>query len=308
MLEENELRIMATLDSPKKRRALAAELGYEPGTITNAVVHLEKLGLVTRERVGNETIIHPTSAKCLEVYQDLTATNPHVDFPELLTSSMLRVLYYLHADEPVSAAELAQRTDVSRATVYRTLKTLTNRAIAVKQGTRYCLTEQFSGLHKFAVELRHQHHRMQVQTDIGSGTLLWESYDEFIVRTDEVVNDSQYLLTGLDAFSEYGLQFFTRSGNYYFYSESRESLSPADLVCHLLLIENDARHRKYAMLLITATNTSHEDVREVAISYGVEDIISPLLTYLRTEGEQSSAQTPPWSEMESLARDYEVEI
>jgi DNA-binding MarR family transcriptional regulator len=308
MFEKSELRVLDALDVPKRRQELAAELGYEPGTITNAVSHLETVGLVTREKEGNETVVHPTNARCLEVYQSLTRTNPHVDVPELLTSSMLRVLYYLPSDTGVSATELTESSGVSRATVYRVLKTLTNRAIAVKEDSRYRLTEQFAGLHEFAEELRHHAHRTRVRNDLGSGTLLWESYDEFLVRTESETGHPEYLRTGLDAFSEYGLDFFTPSGYYYFYTEDRESLCPADLVCHLLLIENDVRHRKYAMLLVASTETSHESVRDAAAAYGIEETVIPLLEYLQTHGEHSSAQSPPWEEMESLARDYGVAL
>ena len=244
----------------------------------------------------------------MEVFQSLTRSNPHVDFPELLTPSMLNVLYYLSSKEPWAATELAERTGHSRATIYRNLRTLTNRAMATKEHSRYRLREEFNELHLFAYELRHHVHRVRIKRDMGGGTIVWESHQEFLVRTETDVEDENYHRTGLDAFTEYGLQFFTTSEQYYLYSEDREALGPEDLICHLLLIENDSRHRKYVLLLIAKTGVSEESLKDAATSYGVEDIVLPLIEFLRTRGEVTSESTPVWEEFESLAAEYEVEL
>jgi hypothetical protein len=180
--------------------------------------------------------------------------------------------------------------------------------MAVKQHSRYRLTEAFNGLHVFAYELQHHTHLVQMKQDVGSGTIVWESHAEFLVRTDTAVEHSAYHQTGLDAFAEYGLQFFTTSEQYYFYSEDRESLTPEDLFCHLLLIENDSRHRKYALLLAVKTDLSPERLQTVADNYGISEVVEPLLEFLETEGEKSSPATPQWEEFESLADEYEVEL
>jgi hypothetical protein len=253
-------------------------------------------------------IAEPVDARCVEVFQSLTKSNPHVDFPDLLTSSMLNVLYYLSSEEQWTAAELTERTGHARATIYRNLRTLTNRAMATKEHSRYKLQEEFNGLHLFAYELRHHVHRVRIKRDVGGGTIVWESHEEFLVRTESDVEDEKYHRTGLDVFSEYGLQFFTTSEHYYFYSEDRESLGPEDLICHLLLIENDSRHRKYVLLLIAETGLSRETIEEAATYYGVEDIVLPLMEFLRTGGEVTSESTPKWEEFETLASEYEVKL
>jgi len=97
---------------------------------------------------------------------------------------------------------------------------------------------------------------------------VWESHEGFLVRTDTAVDHPDYHETGLDAFAEYGLQFFTTSEQYYFYSPERESLTPEDLFCHLLLIGNDSRHRKYAPLLAVKTELSPERLNAVADKHG----------------------------------------
>lgn len=221
---------------------------------------------------------------------------------------MLDILFYLSSDDPWKATELTERTGHSRATVYRNLRTLTNSAMATKEHSRYRLGKEFNDLHDFAYELRRHDHRARIKRDIESGTILWESHSEFLVWTESDVEDSKYLRTGLDAFNEYGLQFFTTSGQYYLYSEERESLASEDLICHLLLIENDPRHRKYALLLVAETGLVKESLQESASYYNIEDIVMPLFEFLRTEGEATSENTPLWEEFVTLASEYDVDL
>lgn len=308
MISERGLRVLSALDTPKGRQELADELNYRADTVSDTLNDLAQRDLVNKERVGNRTIAKPSSARCVEVFQSLTKSNPHVDFPDLLTPSMLNILYYLSSDTEWTATELAEQTGHARATIYRGLRTLTNRAMALKQHSQYKLTDTFNDLHVFAYELRHHTHLVQIKQDVGSGTIVWESHEEYLVRTDTAVEHPDYHQTGLDAFAEHGLQFFTTSDQYYFYSDDREALTPEDLFCHLLLIENDSRHRKYALLLAVKAELSLERLQLVADDYGITDIVEPLVEFLKTEGEKSSAATPQWEAFETLGDEYGVKL
>jgi len=308
MINEIELRILSSLDSPKTRQDLSDELDYIESTVSRALSKLERVDLIYKEQLGNQTIAKPADIRCVEALQSLTKSNPHVDFPDLLTTSMLNVLYYLNSERLWTAAELTERTGHARATVYRNLRTLTNRAMATKERSQYALREEFNELHLFAYELRHHAHRARIKRDVGGGTIVWESHDEFLVRTEKDIENPDYHRTGLDAFDQYDLQFFTTSAQYYLYSDERESLTPEDLVCHLLLIENDSRHRKYVLLLIAKTELSEENLRETASYYSIEDVVIPLVEFLHTEGQVMSENTPKWEEFEELAAEYEVDL
>lgn len=308
MIDEIELRILSSLDSPKSRQDISDELEYLESTVSRALSGLEKLDLVYKEQVGNQTIAKPVDIRCVEALQSLTKSNPHVDFPDLLTTSMLNILYYLDSENPWTASELTERTGHARATIYRNLRTLTNRAMATKEHSQYRLRETFNELHIFAYELRHHAHRARIKRDVGEGMIVWEAHDEFLLRTEEEIENENYHRTGLDAFDQYGLQFFTTSAQYYLHSKERESLAPEDIACHLLLIENDSRHRKYALLLIAETDLSEETVREAGAYYGIEDVVTPLVEFLFTEGEETAEITPEWKEFETLASEYEVDL
>jgi DNA-binding MarR family transcriptional regulator len=308
MIEEKELRVLSALESAKTRQELTAELAYQETTVSDALGGLEKRGLITRERKGSKSIAKPSDARCVEVFQSLTASHPHVDFSDLLTASMLNMLYYLGADDSSTATELTERTGHGRATIYRNLRTLTNRAMVTKDRSHYQLRDEFAELHIFATALQHHIHRVQIAREIEAGTIVWESHKEFLVRTDTEVLEPNYHQTGLDAFVEYGLQFFTTSEQYYFYSEQKDSLNPEDLFCHLLLIENDSRHRKYALLLAAETGLSEETLQVTAEYYGIEDLVLSLAEFLKTRGGIESETTPEWEEFESLAAEYEVTV
>lgn len=308
MLNERELRILSIVDSPMYLQSLADELDYRKDTVSKALNGLEKAELIHKDREGNAVVVKPSNARCVEVLQSLTKSHPHVDFPDLLTQSMMNVLFYLNSSTPWTATELAEQTGHSRSTVYRSLRTLTNRAMAVKKHGQYTLTEEFRELHDLAYDLLHHVHTVQVKRDTAGGTLVWESHDEYLVRTDGRVTEDGYHRTGLDAFEEYGLEFFTTSEHYYFYSENREALEAEDLVCHLLLIGSDSRRRKYALLLLAKADLSREQLEATARFYPVEELVLQLHQFLETRGEQPSHETPPWEEFETLASEYGVEV
>lgn len=305
---EEQFRVLEELSKPRTRQELAQRLDYSPNTVTNAIGELELQGLVSRKRTGQETLVSPAEVQCVETYQSLVATHPHIDFPELFTKSLLELLYHLSSDSWTTAASLIEKSTLTKPTVYRQLNTLQNRAIVLKKHSQYRLADEFELLHTFARELRHQQHRNQVKADAVGGVLVWESYDEFLVQTTDSISEEGYHRTGLDAFSEFGLEFFTTSEQYYFFAPDRASLTPADITCHLLLIENDARHRKYAMLLLVATDDPLENVREKASYYGVEETVEAMSEYVDTEGDVRAENLPPWSEFESLAADYGVSV
>lgn len=308
MLEKRALSVLAVLDIPKGRQEIAEELEYHPDTVTKAATELQELGLVKREKREGKRVLAPTDVRSVELFQSVLKDKPYIDFPDLLSPSIREVLYYLSPEEECTAAELAEKVSYSEATIYRNLKTLTNRAIVTKNHGQYRLSNEFSMLQQFVRELRHQCHRSRMQEDLDRGTLVWEDYANFLARSESVTDDPSYTRTGLDAFSDYGLEFFTTSGYYYFYTGSGEELSPADFACQLLLIENDSRHRKYALLLIAKSDISMDQVREAASRYGLSDVVDPLLRYLDSKGKQTADVTPSWEEMQSLADEYEVAL
>lgn len=289
------------------RQELVNSLEYTPKTITNVLGDLENLGLITRERTGSRVTVRPGNARSVDVFHTLVRTKPHVDFPDLLSESTLILLYHL-SQEPIRGPTLVDRSQLSRATVYRHLDTLLNRAIVLKDESRYWLAGDFVDLHTFAVELYHQRHRRQLEVDDVTGALVWESHEEFLLQTDEALDIGDYHRTGLAMFAEHDLQFFTTPGEFYYYAPGRDSLDALDLICHLLMIENDSRHRQYAMLLIAKEGLDPGELHDRADYYRMAEIVDPLTEYVRTKGDTATPTLPPWEEFRSLAEDYDVDL
>ena len=99
-----------------------------------------------------------------------------------------------------------------------------------------------------------------------------------------------------------------RSHRYYRYSETLDEVSPAELCCHTLLIDDGSRHRSYCLLLLSHVDVEKEDLRAQAATYGLEDEIDALLRYLETHGEVDDDRLPEWDEFQELAADYEVPL
>ena len=99
-----------------------------------------------------------------------------------------------------------------------------------------------------------------------------------------------------------------RQRRYYLYSESVDDVSPAELCCHMLVIDDGTRSQSYCLLLISETAIERGELLEAAEKYGVDERVSNLLEYLDTEGESRSGRLPRWEEFRELADDYGVAV
>jgi DNA-binding MarR family transcriptional regulator len=222
-----------------------------------------------------------------------------------LTGKTLEVLYYL--DQPRTVADIADRTDNYRNTVNRILKRFRDRGLIGSDEGRYDFNADFDRLHEFARELVHHSHRQRLESVAPKGTILWENYDEFLAQTETEIDVEGFHETGLARFAVFDLQFLLTSHRYYLFSEELDVVSPAELCCHTLLIDDSSRHRSYCLLLLSHVDVDEDDLREQAATYGLEDEIDALLRYLETHGEVDDDRLPEWSEFQKLAADYEIE-
>lgn len=303
-MSSGELEILAGLDRPLSISELARDVDYSKGYVSKRVTDLVEKELVVVLDDGRRKIIEPSKVEPVRIYRDLVQQYPHVDFPELLQGKAIPILYFL--DEPITVAQLANRTDNYRNTVNRIVNRLRNRGMVTKDGGRYVLNESFQPLSRFARALANHLH--VVDAPVGAGTILWENPAEFLLQTEEAIDDDRYHLTGPRKFSEYGLALMTTDRRHYFYTERQDVLTPEDIVCHMLLIDDGARQKGYCLLLLARAEVDDELLRERADHYGIEGAVDGLLAYLHTEGEQRPDDVPTWNDFERMAADYGVEI
>lgn len=306
MLRSIELDVLATVERGDTISDVAASLDHSESYISRAITTLSAKGLVYTERDGRRKRIIPSDTRAVEIFQDLVRQHAHIDFPELLTGKCLDVLY--HFDGPRTVTELAAASGNYRNTVNRNLKRLRHRGLVGTDDRQYHFNDEFDRLHDFARELAHHLHRHRLESVAPSGTILWEGHTEFLAQTETEIDADRFHETGLARFADYDLQFLLTSHRYYFYSEALDSVSPADLCCHTLLIDDDTRHRSYCLLLLRRIDIEEPTLRERAVRYGLEETIDSLLCYLDSHGDGQSQRLPAWSEFQELAADYGVAV
>ena len=306
MLRRIELEVLAMVDRGDTISELAMKLDHSESYLSRAVADLVEEGLVYTERDGRRKRVAPSDARAVELYQDLVRQYSHIKFPELLTGKALEVLYYL--DQPRTVADIADRSDNYRNTVNRVLKRFRDRGFVGTDDGHYDFNADFNRIHEFARELAHHLHRQRLKAVAPKGTILWEDYDEFLAQAETEIDADGFHETGLARFVAFDLQFLLTGHRYYFYSEEPDAVSPAELCCHTLLIDDGSRHRSYCLLLLSHVDIDEEDLRAQAATYGLEDEIDALLRYLGTNGEVDDDRLPAWDEFQELATDYEVPL
>ena len=306
MLRRVELEVLATVDRGDTISELATKLDHSESYLSRTIGDLVEKGLVYTERDGRRKRVVPSDARAVELYQDLVRQHSHIDFPELLTGKALEVLHYL--DQPRTVAEIADWSDNYRNTVNRILKRFRDGGLVGTADGRYEFNADFGRLHEFARELTHHLHRQRLEAVAPKGTILWEDYDEFLAQTETEIDTEAFHETGLARFAAFDLQFLLTDHRYYVYSENLDEVSPAELCCHTLLIDDGSRHRSYCLLLLSHADVDEEALRAQAAKYGLEDEIDALLRHLATHGEVDDDRLPEWDEFQKLAADYEVPL
>lgn len=306
MHTEAELRVLAALREESTISALAEKLDQSPNYVSELVTRMEANGLVRSFRSGKTKRIYRSDARAVEVFDGFVQRYPHIPFSELLAGATLRVLYYL--ESPASGTALADRAGVHRSTVYRSLSPLQHRGIVYQTNNKYVLNDEFEELSTLAREFAHHQNRQRVKAHTGSYTILWESLDDFLVQTDDEINADGFVVTGPERFQDYGLPLFSRQYRYYLFSESNDDLSPEELCCHMLVIDDGTRSLSYCLLLLSEASIDRDRLRADAETYDVKDSVTDLLTYLDTDGAERTATLPTWQEFRNLADDYGVTL
>ena len=317
MLTEADVRILDVSSVPTSISDIANQTGYSRGYVSERVAHLENFDLVQTVHRGRTKTIQTVQTAMREAYHDLTTSQASIDYPSLISPSMLRVCWFL--DRPTTVSEIEQRLTLRRRRIYQLLEQLQSRGFISKNGNHYVLTDRQKGLAQFAKAVIKYEPRHRIHSHLTRAAIVWTGPHEALITVeDESLDDVQELdedqqqwhATGLARFAEYGLEFFTSSPQPYFYSALRETLQPADFIAHTLILETDTRNVSYCALLMTELNLSGAELRTSAGYYGIEETINDLVQFLETRGEADIENTsfPDWQEMQSLAKQYEVDL
>lgn len=304
MYSEAELRVLSIAEDGMTISDLAENLDRSRNYVSELVRSLDAVGLVRTEQSGQTTRVIRSSVRAIERLDALDNQFPHIPFPELIAGSTLRILYWL--DEPRSSSDLATLADVHRSTVYRSLRPLMDRGLLYKDDSEYALNDPFRELSTIARECAHHRHRHRIGEHASSYAILWESLDECLVQTNTEIQEPVFHETGPALFQAFDIPLVARQRRYYLFSDSIETISAAELCCHMLVIDDGPRFRSYCLLLLADTAPDPEYLLDVAAEYDVTAVVTSLLEYLSSRGAERTDTLPPWSEFETLAGEYGV--
>lgn len=292
---------------------LVTETEYSRKHVYRVLDDLLTAGLLSESRGHhNQRRVRVTDDPVVEAYRQLVSNLGHVEWPELLSPATVRVCWYL--DESRRVATIGDRLGISRQGVHSALSPLKNRAMLSPSGPEYALADDLQPLLEFVQAVVTHEHRERVRSLAPSATVEWCDPKRALVRVHEpedttaLQSAEDWQLTGLAKFREFGLQFFL-SGEPAFWYDLTGELTPAEIVCHTLVLDSDSRRTGYAMLLIEKTQISKESLTDSAEWYGLTTAVSEL--YRAIEGEIESGDTdgvplPTESEYSALKAQYEV--
>ncbi len=299
------------------REATAADLAtdteYSQAHLYDVLDELVDAGLLAERRgPNNQRRIRLADHPVVEAYRTLQSELGHVEWVDLLSPATLRVCWYL--DEPRRMTEVAERLDVTRQSVHKALSPLKRRAMLSPSGPEYALSEDLAPLVDFARAVVRHEHRSRVRILAPSATVEWCDPKRALVRV-QTAEDTETLeaapdwqLTGLARFAEYGLQFFLAGEPAFWYAPDAE-LTPADVVCHTLVLDHGSRRVSYAMLLIEKLDIDQETLTETAQWYDLEPTATAMYRPLQGEfdgSDDSSVVLPSEAELRALKEQYGV--
>jgi len=310
MLSESDLRILSALNTPASISELSESTRYSVSYVSERITYLEELELVAVIREGRSKKVRALPSNVLESYKDLTSRYPHIDFPSLISPSMLQVCWFL--DKPTDVNHITSKLQLRRRRIYQLLKKLQIRGFITKRKNKYLITNRMYGIVRFAQTVIHYEHQHRTGSYIPGSRVIWSSPHESLVMPSEEHSENSldkpgWYLTGLQRFSDYELDFFATKPTF-FYSGIRDRLTPVDIISHTLMVEADTRNLSYCALLMVSEDISSEGLKRVSVYYDIEETVDALVMFVQTKGETTSDDLPQWQEFNSLAKQYGVTL
>lgn len=292
---------------------LATETGYSQAHIYEVLDDLLDAGLLVERRgPNNQRHVRVADHPVIEAYRTLQSELSHVEWADLLSPATLRVCWFL--DEPHRITEIAERLEITRQGVHKALSPLKHRAMLSPTGPEYAMSEDLAPLLAFAQAIVTHEHRTRAREIAPSATVEWCDPKRALVRVqttedaDTLLDAPDWQVTGLGRFEEYGLQFFLAGEPAFWYAPDTE-LTPADVVCHTLVLDSGSRRVSYAMLLIEKLDIDQETLLDTATRYDLESTTAAMYQALQEgveDADEIPVVLPSESEFMALKEQYGV--
>lgn len=279
-------------------------LQIKPAFLSCNLKKLQQKGIIQTAAEGNHKIAYFSETKHAFLLRDLLLSHDFMDWENILCGKSIEILFQTLEDGDLSS--------FSGATLWRYLKELKTRGIITKTQKRYRINTHFPVLADFLKEYERYFVNKISKTLSENSVILWQRDMEFIVRAPKSTEPpSEYFhQTATSIFADYDLPLFSEF-DVYFYSTTKETIKPEDVVLHTLLIEpGSVRYSTYALLLLKKTEKQIDKtylIRE-AEHLGLEHQVTGMLDFLQTHMRPEGHSLPTWVDFVEKARDYGVMV
>lgn len=280
--------------------SIQVKLSVKPSLLTYSLKKLQTKGLIKIARKGTKKQVSFSDAKHAVLLRNLLSIYDYVDWENVLKGKAIEILFQVLTDS-------GKLTDIARNTLWRYMKDFKSRGII----TQECkVNPQFRGLSDFLEEYQSFFVKKMANELSNNSVILWQRDMEFLIRTPKSAKapTNDFHKTATSIFSAYDLPLFSEF-DVYFYSTTKKSIRPEDVVLHTLLLEpGNVRYSTYALLLLKKTEKQVDKtylIRE-AQRLGLENQIEGMLEFLQTHIRPEGQPLPTWEDFAEKARDYEM--
>lgn len=302
-LSKMEVRTLLKLKREETITELANELGLSIYRTSILVASLKRKGLVKTEKRGKYKIVLLSDAKPVELFKRLVSKFGHMPLDSILSGKSLPLLAVLKGT-PLSAYELCIKSSLSRSTLYYILNKLSNYGIIGEKDGKYFLVERYRLFHEFAKEFYELQNSIKAGEFCKDSAVIWSGVGEFILLTREYKGKDveNFHLTGLERFSDFGMELIGTGQHHYYYCEKVKGLSLEEIIVHALLIDFSPRTILYSIVLLLAYKDKINQKKLFKLGRKYDVSVSELLKYL--EGKE--VKKYPYPSMEEVKEIFKM--
>lgn len=251
MLTKTEVDALLKLEDKEKTITELAELSLSIYRTYALVVSLERKGLVKTEKRGKYRMVSLSGTKPVEILRKLMIKFGHMPLEKILSGKNLALLAVLE-NIPLTSRELYVKSNLPRSTFYHVINNLSKYGLIGKRNGKYFLIEKYELFHIFAKEIYELQNLIRAREFSRNSVLVWSGVSEFILSTEEYKGKDvgNFHLTGLERFSDFGIDVIGAGRYHYYYSEKVRRLSLEDIIVHALLIDFSPRTILYSLVLL----------------------------------------------------------
>jgi len=307
MLTKAGLAVIGALSTGREATAadLAMETEYSQTHLYDVLDELLESGLLAEHRgANNQREVSLTDHPVVEAYRALRSNSDTLNGPTF--SRRLHSGYAGISTSPDVCLRLPSDSRLlGKASTRRCHRSSIARCYPLRPRVR--VGEDLSPLLTFARAVVRHEHRSRVRGLAPSATVEWCDPKRALVRvqtaedTEALEAATDWQLTGLARFAEYGLQFFLAGEPAFWYAPDEE-LTPGEVVCHTLALDSGSRRVSYAMLLIEALDIDQETLTDTATWYDLETTVAAMYQALQEGVEDSDGSLSSFQVNQNLWR------